>query len=419
MPGKVNPVIPEVVNMVCFRVIGSDLTVTMAAEGGQLQLNVFEPVIAACIFEAQTMFVNAARTLREHCVDGITANADVCQHYVEYSIGTVTALNPVIGYDTVDRARRRGAEDRPRHPRARPREADPHRGADRRGARSGRDDRDRTAASDPVGPPARVDRARGIADRGSCVARAMLVESVARRPDASGVASVRDLRRDDLVGRDRRVADSDRVGARRRGRGSHGHAPAADAYAGFANGTILLIVVAFLVARAVVKCGLGARSDIAIDQLVRHDRRSGCRTAIFLLDALIAPAFPSNTARSGVLYPLAFSLAEAAGARPERQDRKRLGAFLMFSGIASLSAVLGAVADGDGRPIRSAPRSRKKFGVEIGFGSWLLAASVPTLCAMVARTVPALQDHQAGSDGDARAPAAARQGARRARAADA
>ena len=99
MPGKVNPVIPEVVNMVCFRVIGSDLTVSMAAEGGQLQLNVFEPVIAACIFEAQTMFMNAVRTLRVHCVEGITANADICRHYVEYSIGVVTALNPVIGYD--------------------------------------------------------------------------------------------------------------------------------------------------------------------------------------------------------------------------------------------------------------------------------------------------------------------------------
>jgi len=99
MPGKVNPVIPEVVNMVCFRVIGSDLTVSMAAEAGQLQLNVFEPVIAACIFEAQTMFMNAVRTLRVHCIDGITANADVCRHYVEYSIGVVTALNPVIGYE--------------------------------------------------------------------------------------------------------------------------------------------------------------------------------------------------------------------------------------------------------------------------------------------------------------------------------
>jgi len=99
MPGKVNPVIPEVVNMVCFRVIGSDMTVTMAAEAGQLQLNVFEPVIAACIFEAQTMFINAAHTLREHCVVGITANPDVLKHYVDFSIGTVTALNPVIGYE--------------------------------------------------------------------------------------------------------------------------------------------------------------------------------------------------------------------------------------------------------------------------------------------------------------------------------
>jgi aspartate ammonia-lyase len=75
------------------------MTVTMSAEAGQLQLNAFEPVIAACIFEAQTMFINAARTLRVHCVDGITANVDVLKHYVEYSIGTVTALNPVIGYE--------------------------------------------------------------------------------------------------------------------------------------------------------------------------------------------------------------------------------------------------------------------------------------------------------------------------------
>ena len=119
MPGKVNPVIPEVVNMVCFRVIGSDLTVSMAAEGGQLQLNVFEPVIAACIFEAQTMFINAARTLRVHCVDGITANPDVCRHYVDHSIGTVTALNPVIGYETRHRAGGRGREVGSRHPGAR------------------------------------------------------------------------------------------------------------------------------------------------------------------------------------------------------------------------------------------------------------------------------------------------------------
>ncbi len=100
MPGKVNPVIPEVVNQVCFRVIGSDHTVTLAAEAGQLQLNVMEPVIAYCILESQTMFMNAARTLREHCVEGITANESVCRGYVDYSIGIVTALNPVLGYET-------------------------------------------------------------------------------------------------------------------------------------------------------------------------------------------------------------------------------------------------------------------------------------------------------------------------------
>lgn len=100
MPGKVNPVIPEVVNQVCFRVIGSDLTVTMAAEAGQLQLNVMEPVIAACIFESQVLFRNAAESLRVNCVDGITANADVCKRLVEQSIGIVTALNPVLGYET-------------------------------------------------------------------------------------------------------------------------------------------------------------------------------------------------------------------------------------------------------------------------------------------------------------------------------
>ena len=99
MPGKVNPVIPEVTNMVAYRVIGNDLVVTLSSEGGQLQLNAFEPVIAAVIFESQTMFVNAARTLRVHCVEGITANEEVCKHYIEHSIGTVTALNPVIGYE--------------------------------------------------------------------------------------------------------------------------------------------------------------------------------------------------------------------------------------------------------------------------------------------------------------------------------
>jgi aspartate ammonia-lyase len=81
-------------------VIGSDKTVTMAAEAGQLQLNVKEPVIAACISESQTLFINAAASLRANCVDGITANEDVCRRLVEQSIGIVTALNPVLGYET-------------------------------------------------------------------------------------------------------------------------------------------------------------------------------------------------------------------------------------------------------------------------------------------------------------------------------
>src|SRR6185436_19130407 len=75
------------------------LVVTLSGENGQLELNAFEPIMAACIFESQTLFTNAARTLREHCVQGITANPEVCKHYLESSIGTVTALNPVIGYD--------------------------------------------------------------------------------------------------------------------------------------------------------------------------------------------------------------------------------------------------------------------------------------------------------------------------------
>ncbi len=99
MPGKVNPVIPEVTNMVAYRVIGNDLVITLSAENGQLQLNAFEPVMAACIFESQKLLVNAADTLRKFCVEGITANEDVLKHYMESSIGTVTALNPVIGYD--------------------------------------------------------------------------------------------------------------------------------------------------------------------------------------------------------------------------------------------------------------------------------------------------------------------------------
>jgi aspartate ammonia-lyase len=99
MPGKVNPVIPEVVNQVAFQVIGNDLTITLAAEAGQLQLNVMEPVITFALFESLDMLEAAVTTLAERCVDGITANAERCRGLVEGSIGIVTALVPYIGYE--------------------------------------------------------------------------------------------------------------------------------------------------------------------------------------------------------------------------------------------------------------------------------------------------------------------------------
>ena len=99
MPGKVNPVIPEVVNQVCFDIIGGDMTVTMAAEAGQLQLNVFEPVIAFRLLAGIGSLTNACTVLRERCVTGITANPDRMRQFVEQSIGIVTALVPVLGYE--------------------------------------------------------------------------------------------------------------------------------------------------------------------------------------------------------------------------------------------------------------------------------------------------------------------------------
>ena len=98
MPGKVNPVIPEVTNQVCYKVIGNDTTVAFAAEAGQLQLNVMEPVIAESILESVTWLRNVIDTLRTKCIEGITVNAEHCYDMVKNSIGIVTALNPYIGY---------------------------------------------------------------------------------------------------------------------------------------------------------------------------------------------------------------------------------------------------------------------------------------------------------------------------------
>jgi len=99
MPGKVNPVIPEVVNQVCYDVIGGDMTVTMAAEAGQLQLNVFEPIIAYRLLTGMMILTRACDVLRVRCVMGITANPDRMRKFVEQSIGIVTALVPVLGYE--------------------------------------------------------------------------------------------------------------------------------------------------------------------------------------------------------------------------------------------------------------------------------------------------------------------------------
>jgi divalent anion:Na+ symporter, DASS family len=154
----------------------------------------------------------------------------------------------------------------------------------------------------------------------------------------------------------------------------------AKAYSGFANGTILLIVVAFLVARAVVKCGLGERlGHLVVSAFGRSTL--GLGYSVFLVDGVIAPAFPSNTARSGVLYPLVLSVAEAAGAKPGDESRRRLGIFLMFSGMASLtvSSALWFTAMA-ANPLGA--EIARGYGLEIGFGSWLVASSIPTLTAM-------------------------------------
>jgi aspartate ammonia-lyase len=99
MPGKVNPVIPELVNLVAFRVMGNDYSVTLAAHSGQLQLNAYEPLEALAIMESQHLLYTTSQTFRKLCIDGITVNEDVLQEYMEKTVGIVTALNPVIGYE--------------------------------------------------------------------------------------------------------------------------------------------------------------------------------------------------------------------------------------------------------------------------------------------------------------------------------
>ena len=149
------------------------------------------------------------------------------------------------------------------------------------------------------------------------------------------------------------------------------------AFAGFANSSVLLVVVAFLVANAVVKSGLGRRISLLVVSVFGRSTL-GLGYSIFLTDAMIAPAFPSNTARGGVLYPIILSLAQTSGSMPDDQKNRRMGGYLMFCGMASLSvsSALWLTAT-SGNPI--AVSLAEHYGVKINFGSWILAASVPVL----------------------------------------
>ena len=154
----------------------------------------------------------------------------------------------------------------------------------------------------------------------------------------------------------------------------------AQAFSGFANTSVLLVVVAFIVAQAVVKSGLGRRISLF---MVSHFGGSslGLAYSIVLTDAAIAPAFPSNTARGGVLFPIVLSVSKGAGSEPDDPEGRRLGGYLMFCGMASLAATSALwMTATSANPV--AVQIAQKFGIEIGFGSWLLASCVPALIAM-------------------------------------
>jgi DASS family divalent anion:Na+ symporter len=155
----------------------------------------------------------------------------------------------------------------------------------------------------------------------------------------------------------------------------------AKAFAGFANASVLLVVIAFLVAIAVVKSGLGRR--ISLFMVSRFGQSSlGLAYSIVITDALIAPGFPSNTARGGVLFPIVLSVASGSGSRPEDPKGRRLGGYLMFCGMASLSvsSALWMTAT-SANPL--GVQVVKDFGVAIGFGKWLVVAAVPALTALL------------------------------------
>ena len=117
MPGKVNPVIPEVMNIIAFRVMGNDFGVTIGAHSGQLQLNAYEPLAGLAVLESQTLLYNGSILFRTKCIDGITLNEKVLANYIETTVGIVTALNPVLWLRKGDRAGRRSLPERQGHSR--------------------------------------------------------------------------------------------------------------------------------------------------------------------------------------------------------------------------------------------------------------------------------------------------------------
>jgi DASS family divalent anion:Na+ symporter len=184
----------------------------------------------------------------------------------------------------------------------------------------------------------------------------------------------------------------------------------AKAFAGFANGSVLLVVIAFLVARGVVKTGLGHRISLLVVSAFGRSTL-GLGYSIFLTDAAIAPAFPSNTARSGVLFPIVLSLAEGAGSRPEDEDTRRLGGYLMFCGIASLavSSALWLTATSV-NPI--SVEIVEQFGLKVSFASWVVASSVPALACVLLLPFLVYRLFPPGVRATPDAPAAARQALR-------
>ena len=136
-------------NLVAFRVMGNDYAVTLAAHRGQLQLNAYEPLEGLAIMESQHLLFNTSQAFRTKCIDGITVNEKVLAHYMETTVGIVTALNPVLGYEKATELADRGVQERQGNPRDHPREEDADRGADQGPARSGEADQPRQEPSIP------------------------------------------------------------------------------------------------------------------------------------------------------------------------------------------------------------------------------------------------------------------------------